>query len=89
MKMFLKSLIALFFILQLAACGSNITEKNYARITAGMSEEEVIAILGKPTDRSASGIGSFTGSSMVWKGEEITITVNFINGKAQLKNFTR
>lgn len=88
MKSLLKLLLVSLFVFQLTACGSKITEENYAKIKTGMTEEEVIDILGKPTDRGSSGLGSFTTTGLTWKGETMSITVQLVNGKVQLKNYS-
>ena len=89
MKSLFRLLLVALFVFQLAACGSKITEENYAKIENGMTEEEVVAILGKPTERSSAGIGSLTTTGLVWQGENIAINVQLVNDKVQLKNYSR
>ncbi|MDH5191067.1 MAG: outer membrane protein assembly factor BamE [Gammaproteobacteria bacterium] len=88
MKSVFKSLFAIVLVFQLAACGSKITEDNYKKIKNGMSEDEVVDILGKPTERNSSGIGSLTTTGMAWQGEKISINVQLVNNKVQLKNYS-
>lgn len=88
MKYLANLLLVSLFVFQLTGCGSKITEENYTKIKNGMTEDEVIAILGKPSDRSSSGIGTLTTTGMTWQDENITITVQLINGKVQLKNYS-
>ena len=88
MKLLLRLVLVSLFVFQLSACGSKITEENYAKIENGMTEEEVVSILGKPTERSASGIGSLTTTGLAWQGEKIAINVQLVNGKVQLKNYS-
>lgn len=79
---------ALFFVAVLTACGK-VTPENYARITDGMSEAEVIAILGKPTDSSAVALLGLTGSNSTWTGSEYRIQLQFVNGKVRARTLAR
>ena len=45
-------------ILALAACTGNLNNDNYTKITTGMAYEEVIEILGNPTDEVTSEVTS-------------------------------
>jgi hypothetical protein len=78
----------LLLCLALTAC-SKITPENYDRISDGMTEAEVIAILGKPTDSSAVAILNITGTSSTWVGSEYSIMLQFVNGKVRLKSLSR
>jgi hypothetical protein len=79
----------LSFLVCLAACQSRINKENYDKIQRGMTEEEVTAILGKPTDTASVEIGPVSGSSATWKGKEAVITVKYLHGKVRAKGFTR
>jgi hypothetical protein len=79
--------IGLFFIL--GACVSKINQENYEKIQKGMTLEEVKAIIGEPTESKSAGIGGLvSGTSAVWKGDNMTIDIKFLNDKVQLKSFT-
>ncbi|BAP56059.1 hypothetical protein THII_1762 [Thioploca ingrica] len=79
--------IGLFFIL--GACVSRINQENYQKIQKGMTLEEVKAIIGEPTESKSAGIGGLvSGTSAVWKGDNMTIDIKFLNDKVQLKSFT-
>lgn len=79
--------IGLFIIL--GACVSKINQENYQKIQKGMTLEEVKAVLGEPTESKSAGIGSLvSATSAVWKGEGLTIDIQFLNDKVQLKSFT-
>ncbi len=76
----------LILILASIACGvPKITEENYQRIQTGMTMAEVTAILGEPTDSKSAGIGDLSATTANWKGE-ITIHLQFLNGKVRLKS---
>ena len=72
--------LLLALLLLLAAC-SKVTPENYAKIEAGMTREEVYAVLGKPDEVSGGGIGGLTSESETWKGSKHTIHVRFLSGK--------
>jgi hypothetical protein len=71
-------------LLLLSAC-SKVNADNYAKISAGMSRDEVHSILGSPDDSSGGGIGDLTMTNETWKGGKQTIRVNFVGDKVALK----
>ncbi len=72
----------------LAAC-SKVTQENFAKIQDGMSEQEVAAILGSPTESSSGSILGISGTSSTWAGGDAMITIRFVNGKIALKSFDK
>ena len=86
---------ALFLLVGLAAgvalvCSSRsrITQANFERVKEGMTEEEVIAILGKPSVVIDYG---FLAGTMVWNGAPGTICISFWgeHGTMSVKTFTQ
>jgi hypothetical protein len=75
-------------LLLLAAC-SRVTQDNFARIQDGMTEQEVAAILGSPTESSSASVLGISGTSSTWTGGDAVITVRFVNGKVALKSFDK
>jgi hypothetical protein len=75
--------------LALAACGSKINEEQFARIADGMSEQQVIDLLGTPSESSSMGALGMSGTATTWTDAGATISVQFVNGKVRLKQFTR
>ena len=71
-------------LLLLSAC-SKVNADNYAKISTGMSREEVHGILGSPDDASGGGIGDLTMTAETWKGGKQTIHVNFVGDKVAFK----
>ncbi|HSW15183.1 MAG TPA: hypothetical protein VLI06_20205 [Solimonas sp.] len=69
----------------LVAC-SAVTPENYARVEAGMSRDEVYAILGKPDQVNGSGIGPLTLSNETWAGRKHSIHITFGGDKVALKS---
>jgi outer membrane protein assembly factor BamE (lipoprotein component of BamABCDE complex) len=84
-------LIALVVVcVGLAACAvSKINQENFDKIKTGMSQGEVQAILGEPTESSSVDMAVFSGTASTWKRGDITITVQFVNGKVVSKQFAK
>lgn len=80
--------MALVLALALAAC-SKVTQENYARIQDGMSEQEVHAILGKPSESTSVAILGLSGTSSRWVAGDAVITIQFANGKVRLKSYDK
>ena len=80
--------LAFAAVLLLAAC-SRVTQENFAKIQDSMSEQEVIAILGSPTESSSGSILGISGTSSKWAGGDAVITVRFVNGKVAMKSFDK
>jgi len=85
----LRGLAVAALLLALAGCGSKVNEENFARIEDGMTEAQVIDLLGKPTETSSMGALGVSGSSAVWSDDGARISVQFVNGKVRLKQFDR
>ena len=83
MRRFLLALLAACLI---AAC-SRVTQENFLKIQDGMSEEEVIALLGRPTESNSVNVLGVSGTASRWVGGDAVITVRFVNGKVALKSF--
>jgi hypothetical protein len=78
---------------------SALTYSNFLKIEKGMTEKQVIDILGEPTDvtrmsidsgsiGSIFGIGDLAGTNMVWKNNRAKANVIFVGGKVKSSNFT-
>jgi hypothetical protein len=66
----------------LGACVSKINQENYEKIKKSMTLEEVKAIIGEPTESKSAGVGGLiSGTSAVWKGDNMTIDIKFLNDK--------
>lgn len=76
--------IAVAFVL--AAC-SKVTQENYARIQDGMSEQEVIALLGPASETGGVSLLGLSGGSSTWVAKDAVITIQFVNGKVIGKSF--
>jgi len=81
-------LLALLVALAVAAC-SKVTQENFAKIQEGMSEQEVIALLGAPTESNSVNVLGVSGTSSRWVDGDAVISVRFVNGKVALKSFDK
>jgi hypothetical protein len=82
-------LAATLLALGLAACGSNVNEKTFARIADGMTEQQVIDLLGTPSKSASTGALGVSGTTATWTDDGVTISVQFVNGKVWLKQLDR
>jgi hypothetical protein len=80
--------LAFAALLLLAAC-SKVTQENFAKIQDGMSEREVAAILGSPTETSSGSFLGLFGTSSTWRDGDAVITIRFVNGKVVLRSFDK
>ncbi len=79
---------ALILVVLLTAC-SKVTEENFAKIEEGMTEEQVMAVLGRPSEANSVSVLGVSGTTSRWVGNGATITVRFVNGKVALKSFDK
>lgn len=70
-------------------CASRISQKNFQRVDDGMTIEQVIEILGEPTDSSSLGVGPLSGTAATWESKDAVIRIQFLNDKVRLKQFER
>lgn len=84
-----RAALALAAAALLAACGSKITAENFERIQDGMSQKEVVAILGEPTETSAINIAGVSGGMATWQEGNTVISVQFLNDKVKGKQLSR
>ena len=80
--------LAVVFALAAAAC-SKVNEQNFAKVRDGMSEQEVHALLGSPTESSSVSVLGISGTSSKWIAKDAVVTVQFVNGKVRLKSFDK
>ena len=78
----------LVLALALAAC-SKVNEENFAKVRDGMSEQEVHALLGSPTESSSVSVLGISGTSSRWVTKDAVVTIQFVNGKARVKSFEK
>jgi hypothetical protein len=73
-------------MLLLAAC-SRISQENFAKIETGMPEQEVLSLLGSPTESSSVAVLGVSGTASRWVGRDAEITVRFVGGRVAAKTF--
>lgn len=78
----------LILALVLAAC-SKVTEENYRKVEDGMTEDQVVALLGKPTESNSVSVLGVGGTVSRWVAGDAVITVRFVNGKVGLKSYDK
>jgi hypothetical protein len=84
----LKGLMTVALCVMLIAC-SRVSQSNFDKIQPGMSMEQIVAILGEPSDSQSITFGGLSGTSATWKNHDATITVQFLNDKMQIKSFLK
>ncbi len=72
----------------LIGCGSKVTQQNLDKVQIGMSQADVTAILGDPTESNNVAIGPVSTLTATWKQDNRTITIQFLNGKVIAKAFS-
>ncbi len=87
-RIFSGAALALATVL-LSACGSKVSAENFERIQNGMTQKEVIALLGEPTGTSSINIAGLSGGMSTWKEGDTVISVQFVNEKVQAKQLSR
>jgi outer membrane protein assembly factor BamE (lipoprotein component of BamABCDE complex) len=73
----------------LVGCGSRINQTNFEKIQTGMTMAEVTLILGEPTESSSVDVAVFSGTVSKWQAGDVTITIQFVNGKVVAKQFSK
>jgi hypothetical protein len=83
-----KPLFALLVALIVLAC-SKVNQENFLKIRDGMSEEEVIAILGRANESNSVNLLGISGTASRWVAGDTVITVRFVNGQVAFKSFDK
>jgi hypothetical protein len=87
-KFFLKIALILPLCILLLSC-SKISQKNFEKIKNNMTMDEVIAILGEPTNSENINIAGISGTSAVWKDNDAEIDIQFLNGHVIVKAYSK
>jgi hypothetical protein len=88
LRIMLKGFFTVSLCILLIAC-SRVSQSNFDKIQPGMSMEQVVAILGEPSDSQSITFGGLSGTSATWKNNDATITLQFLNDKMQIKSFLK
>ena len=82
--------LGMVICMSLVSCGgSKISQENFEKIQTGMPLAQVLAILGEPTESSSVDVAVFSGTVSKWKAGDITLTIQFVNGKVVAKQFSK
>lgn len=82
--------LVLIICMSLVSCSSfKISQANFEKIKTGMSMAQVTAILGEPTESSSVDVAVVSGTVSKWKAGDVTITIQFVNGKVVAKQLSK
>ena len=82
--------LGMVICMSLVSCGgSKISQENLEKIQTGMPLAQVLAILGEPTESSSVDVAVFSGTVSKWKAGDITLTIQFVNGKVVAKQLSK
>jgi len=88
MPAWLAALVALLAALLITAC-SKVNQENFLKVREGMTEEEVISLLGRPTESNSVNVLGVSGTASRWVAGDTVITVRFVNGSVAFKSFDK
>ena len=80
------SVACLLLLLTALGC-TRLTQENFNKVQTGMTYEEVVTILGEPSDNQSVGAGPLSASSITWEDDSARVNIKFLNNKVQLKAF--
>jgi hypothetical protein len=81
--------VVVLVALTLAGCGSRINQDNFEKVQTGMTMAQVKVILGNPTESSSVDVAVFSGTVSKWQAGDLTITIQFVNGKVVAKQLAK
>jgi hypothetical protein len=84
----MKHALFILALLALVAC-TRINQENFSKVQNGMTEQEVVSILGNPSESSSREVLGISGTTSVWRSGDSEITVRFVGGKVALKSFDK
>jgi outer membrane protein assembly factor BamE (lipoprotein component of BamABCDE complex) len=93
-KIVCRNLLVFLFIMTAAVlifgCSvDKISKENFDQIKTGMTETEVQAILGPPTESKGVDVTVFSGTTSIWKKGDTVISIQFVNRKVVAKQFSK
>jgi hypothetical protein len=93
MKVYKSIIIIGIIIIIVNACSlGRLNARNFAQIQAGMTQAEVIAILGEPDQVNAANLSSIggiglSGTRMQWNSLYANANIIFVDGKVKFSSF--
>ena len=85
----LKTLLPFAFTLLLLAACSKVNQENFLKIEDGMTEQEVVALLGRPSESNSVNLLGMSGTSSRWVSGDVVVVVSFVNGKVAFKSYDK
>jgi len=89
MKRTLLALVAALLLALIVAACSKVNQENFLKIQEGMSEQDVISLLGRPTESNSVNVLGVSGTASRWVSGDTVISVRFVNGKVAVKSFDK
>lgn len=89
MKKALRALLAALMAALIVAACSKVNQENFLKIQEGMSEQEVIKLLGRPTESNSVNVLGISGTASRWVAGDTVVTVRFVNGQVAFKSFDK
>ena len=89
MKKALRTLLAALMAALIVAACSKVNQENFLKIQEGMSEQEVIKLLGRPTESNSVNVLGISGTASRWVAGDTVVTVRFVNGQVAFKSFDK
>ncbi len=81
----LRHVILLVAVIAMTACGNAVDQANFDKISVGMPKDQVIAILGRPTEASSINVAGISGEAATWVKGGNSINIQFANEKVLAK----
>lgn len=93
------NILLILGIISVGGCASSsLTYDNFLKVKPGMSEREVIRLLGEPHKVTSVnidtgigkvlGLGDLSGTNMIWSTTDAKANIIFLKGKVKSSNFT-
>lgn len=80
MQSTVRNSLVLLAVLLVSACGK-INREHFDKISDGMNKQEVIQIMGEPTESSGASLLGISGGNATWRDGKTVINVQFLNNQ--------
>lgn len=75
----------IFLCVFLVACTSKATHSNFDKIKDDMTKDQVVSILGRPSEEKNQQIGALSATTAMWKGNKTVFTIQFLDNRVASK----
>lgn len=80
------AMVLVILVIMFAVGGRSVNEANYQRIQRGMSEAQVVAIMGRPHETRSQAMGGFNQvRALAWRSGRNEIAVGLLNDRVVFK----